>query len=417
MAALAIAVSVRAFRVRNALAQTYALLLGLLAIPIILKETLQHNSQQFASQQHYDWIAPINDLLLAANPLMLLDEMQRARYTQTDLWGLLGKLVLYQTILTVVLTLISVASVRRVQLKSAGSRQLRWLRRRHRAMTDRPMLWKELRENSLWSYGKFWWIAISLAVIGFVGPILWKFSEEVELNGWWRYSSRYNNFQSTTGGMLTFAICVVLLLAGVRAAGCITGEREKDTWITLLSTPLAARDIVRGKILANLKLALWLLPIWALVIGLRFVLSPSELLCVPFSLIVGTVLALFATALGTYISLASRTTMRAQATLMFALAFVAGGYLFCCIPFMRGVSDGRQLAFTLCAPFLIYVSMAIDHLSDEVAGQASGFIMVTVAGTLLFAFAAGVLCRLCEMHFDRLNQRITSPSESVDDTR
>ena len=43
-------------------------------------------------------------------------------------------------------------------------------------------------------------------------------------------------------------VLMALLLAASAATG-ITMEREKDTWISLVSTPLEGREILTGKIL------------------------------------------------------------------------------------------------------------------------------------------------------------------------
>ncbi len=52
--------------------------------------------------------------------------------------------------------------------------------------------------------------------------------------------------------MSTFLCCCGLLLLTVRAAGSITSEKERDCWVSLISTPLEGGQIVKAKILGSL---------------------------------------------------------------------------------------------------------------------------------------------------------------------
>jgi ABC-type transport system involved in multi-copper enzyme maturation permease subunit len=45
-----------------------------------------------------------------------------------------------------------------------------------------------------------------------------------------------------------WVLLLLTLVVGVRASGSITGERERQTWDGLLTTPLATRELVRGKL-------------------------------------------------------------------------------------------------------------------------------------------------------------------------
>ena len=60
-----------------------------------------------------------------------------------------------------------------------------------------------------------------------------------------------------------WAMFVATLIVGVRCSGSITGERERHTWDGLMTSPLSAREIVRGKLRGVLR-ATWpyLLAYW-----------------------------------------------------------------------------------------------------------------------------------------------------------
>ena len=97
----------------------------------------------------------------------------------------------------------------------------------------------------------------------------------------------------------------MLWLASQTAAG-ISSEREQDTWIGLLATPLEGSEILRGKMLGPLRAtapfgvtlgALWLIGVAAGAV------HPLGLLN---AIVVVVILAWFTTALGTYLSLRSQ---------------------------------------------------------------------------------------------------------------
>src|SRR5689334_22633935 len=75
------------------------------------------------------------------------------------------------------------------------------------------------------------------------------------------------------------SLCI-LLVAG-RSAGSVTAEREQDTWITLVSTPLSGREIVWAKFCAAVYSVRW----WCYVIAaawlLCVVITPKFIWAVP----------------------------------------------------------------------------------------------------------------------------------------
>jgi ABC-type Na+ efflux pump permease subunit len=49
-------------------------------------------------------------------------------------------------------------------------------------------------------------------------------------------------------GQAILAMFVATLLMGLRCSGAVTGERERQTWEALLMTPLAVKQVLRGKL-------------------------------------------------------------------------------------------------------------------------------------------------------------------------
>lgn len=118
---------------------------------------------------------------------------------------------------------------------------------------------------------------------------------------------------------LQVAIAVGGLLTLLAAADSVSGERERGTLETLLLTPVSRRQVVTGKFLA--ALSLWLAAfvitvpyVWFLGRGVGVV---GDALVT--GLVVGTLLAVFLTALGIVVSLFSSSNRVSLSVSLFAL--------------------------------------------------------------------------------------------------
>src|SRR4029079_2770442 len=115
------------------------------------------------------------------------------------------------------------------------------------------------------------------------------------------------------------------LLLGATAASGVTSERERDTWVSLTSTPLEGLEIVQGKVLG----AFWqvrmflgaLLIVW--LIGLVFGAVHPLGLAAP--IVFATVYLSFGATLGTWFSLWSKSTVRAMSWTIGILVLTNGG--------------------------------------------------------------------------------------------
>jgi hypothetical protein len=147
---------------------------------------------------------------------------------------------------------------------------------------------------------------------------------------------------------------VMLLGVASDAAAAITTEHERDTWVSLIATPLTGAEIVRAKLLG----AIWAVRHTALVVLALWVAGIASGAVHPVSLLLVTVeLAssiFFAAALGTWFSLRSTDTMRALARTLGSLLLAAGGSLLITLP----VLSLRPLALVGCTPALLAGSLA-----------------------------------------------------------
>ena len=191
-------------------------------------------------------------------------------------------------------------------------------------------------------------------------------------------------------------------VAGSAASG-LTGEREQDTWTSLVSTPLGGVEIIRAKMfgavwgLRGLGVALSLLWLTGLAAGS---VHPLAFLAVALET---PVFIAFMTALGTYLSLISKRSARALFATISIVAFLNGGYLFCCIP----LEPDTFVVASGATPFIEWVSLFGYESGDTVRhpSEGSDLILACVLGVIAYGIGAVVLTvRACQC-FDAIAGR------------
>jgi hypothetical protein len=126
----------------------------------------------------------------------------------------------------------------------------------------------------------------------------------------------------------TFVACGLLLGVAVRAAGSISGEHDRRTLDSLLTTPEGGRDILAAKWLGSMAGVRWGL-LWLALIGAIGVASKAlDLRALPGLATAWLVYACFLAGLGLWFSAGARSTHRAiLGTLAAVAAFGAGHWL------------------------------------------------------------------------------------------
>jgi ABC-type transport system involved in multi-copper enzyme maturation permease subunit len=132
--------------------------------------------------------------------------------------------------------------------------------------------------------------------------------------------------------LVTLTAGFMLLWVSIAAACSLAGERDGDTWLSLVSTPLTGFEIIRGKVIGACWSVRWLLAVWlALVILGLFVGAVHPLGALAVTLATATYLA-FGCVLGMVYSLRARTSSRAVVWTLFTLVILSGAYLLVFIP-------------------------------------------------------------------------------------
>jgi len=207
--------------------------------------------------------------------------------------------------------------------------------RRLPRVSGRPMLWKELHSEPLFRLGQAAQIIITTGVI--VGLIFGAFVLISVVAVGLMMGNVAQSMNSTVRIMGTTLACVMVLGTAVRAAGAISGERDRQTLDTLLTTPIENQAIVGskwwGSVLGVRKAGVCLLILWLVGAGTGG-LSPLALPLLGLALFVYLG---FAASLGLWFSLRCRTTLRATIWTLVTLLGVGFGHwllTFCFSPLL-----------------------------------------------------------------------------------
>jgi ABC-type transport system involved in multi-copper enzyme maturation permease subunit len=309
------------------------------------------------------------NIIEAIRSIGYLDNMQGVDIDEALPTALRGYL-LFHGILAVVCISWAVLRLRAIALKETYGRarrarlSVRWFGRPN--VGARPMVWKEVHAEPGLRLHWFGRIIIVLLVLGSFVPAVYILDYASVGWGWWR-DDLANVLGASMGlwGRITGAIVGTLLLIGVavRAAGSITGERDKQTLDSLLTSPLDSNDILLGKwlgsVLSMRRGWIWLGAIYLLTFvcgGVNFV---GLILVAAAWLLFASIVAL----IGLWASSISRSTMRATVLTLVTVVLGGGGHWLlwvCCIPCLWNTGDPRSLesvlqfqAFALTPPITL----------------------------------------------------------------
>jgi ABC-type transport system involved in multi-copper enzyme maturation permease subunit len=211
-------------------------------------------------------------------------------------------------------------------------------------------------------------------------------------------------------------LVTVLMLLGVavRAAGAVGGERDRDTLVSLMGTPLTTQEILWGKwwgsLLSVRLFVLWLGAVWA--VGL--VTNGVNLLAVILQVLAWVAPAAFLASVGLYFSAACKTTLRATTWTLLTAVFALGGHwlvLFMCCYFplfivAHGPGD-MQYAFYFelgLTPPAVF-AWAPFREWNELNWFGDGFPGFVVLGMFLWCVGAAAVGFLAHERFQSMTHR------------
>jgi ABC-type Na+ efflux pump permease subunit len=245
---------------------------------------------------------------------------------------------------------------------------------------------------------------VLLLVVSSFVPVVYIFKEYYDPRVFWGLSpAEFLAVGMNIWGRTVGAMVATLLLFGVavRAAGSITGERERQTLDSLLTSPLDSNAILFGKWLGAVTSLrrgwFWLAAIY----GLTFVCGGVNVVGLLGVIVAWFVYAGFAALLGLWFSASYRTTMRATVgTLLTVLGAFGGHWLIwgCCLPLFWTSSSGTGLdlqhlvifqAFALTPPVTLgQLAFRAEELERTNPAERMVFALI---GVMLFGgMAAGL---------------------------
>ena len=422
VAAVSLLISVLARRARDAVLGTYVVLFLWLIVPLLLVFLMTFGLLPGLGRLYVPMLQPLFGLLALPNPflsLMRVTADPATRLTAVDPWAEVGALVAAQMAIAATCLLASVWLLRRVHARIAArpARKRDPFRLLRPAVGQRAMIWKEFfAEQSGGLMRVLSWLVLGGAMGGFLVFIGWVFLDSFANstafggygNGFVTESSAVGSFLISSLVALMFVTSGVLLLIAARAATSVTGERERDTWTTLIGTTLGGPEIVLAKIAGNVFAFRYLLA------GLGFawmlMLSRAPLMAIPMAywLLILTETCWFASALGVFFSLHSKSTARAMGATVGTLFLVGGGYFFCCLPAVIKAgpgSDGLLISMAPMIPFLLVFPPICAVVGAPSDSEASVLFSAVMLGTTGYGIAGIAITSYCMAAFNRLAGR------------
>ena len=391
---VSLAVSAGAAKARNAVIQAYAIFLCLWGLPFVISS--------LSKWAGFPLIALLVKQLVVANPIITFVAPGFGT-PPTDPWSDPLALVRNQMLAGGSALLLVTLFMRRIHLREPG-KAVRIRRWRTLFFPDRigdnPMYWKEIcvaSGSSRWGL-----LGYGLAAVVFVvvcGCTVYSVCESL-MDPSLRNGESYGYYAV---GMSTFLGCCGLFLVTAGAAGSIGAEEERDCWVSLVSTPLEAAQIIRAKIAGSIWPLRWLGPLLVVVWLPALFLRPLCCLSIPVSLAELGVMAAFGTALGVYCSLSFESSLRAMGVALGISLLLGGGATLCCCPIFLILAP-FYVPFLLGGPGFACVALGSspDVVNSPMLIVATAVYLVGTAG---YGIGAYLLMSAAVRQFDKKSGR------------
>jgi ABC-type transport system involved in multi-copper enzyme maturation permease subunit len=344
IAAMAIFVSTLSDRPLRAIMATYLLVIAWLVLPFLPNPFGTGPGPPGMSSWIGEGMVVVQRWVGLTNPFYVASGMSWSPSRELVV-GLLW--VMAAQVGVAALLIVAAAAVLRPLARRAGSSALRFklfsllLSRRsllpRRGCGDRPMLWKECHVARTTVLTR---LVIVLAILGIAistGPATWKTFAAAfsELRDHGYGAQAFHPARDELNLLVRVAIVILYiamaLVVAVRSALNFTSEIEKETWTSLIATPLDATEVLSGKMLGTFWGLRWLGWIYLAFVALGLAAGAIHPSAGVFVLLELPIFLAFAAVLGTAFSLSSKSSVFALGGTMLTLLVINGGYLMCCL--------------------------------------------------------------------------------------
>jgi ABC-type transport system involved in multi-copper enzyme maturation permease subunit len=288
---------------------------------------------------------------------------------------------------------------------------------RVRAVSDRPMAWKEIAVDAGSRRGFLGWMLIGVLVAALFWPvlqILYFFDRVFPLGADDRLGELVNLWVRAVSSLIgTF----MLLQVTLRAAGGVSGERDRDTLDGLLATPLDNRAILAGKWLGSLFAPRWSWVCLGLVWLFGLLTGGLHPLALPGFVLAWLGYAALGASLGLWFSVAGRTSRRTTFGTLFGLGVVLYA------AFLGGIDIpddwmSRLEAHCLLPPVALFVlPFAPAEYRAWVSSAGEWNLGIVLAEVLPWAAGAYLLWRLALVRFRVVTGRESRPAGTEKNNR
>jgi ABC-type transport system involved in multi-copper enzyme maturation permease subunit len=422
VAALSVLNSVLLKKARDAIVLTYAAGVGYLALSgaswlLLVPEWSLADFPSTAS-----WTSPVTvtDLVQGFNAGNIFSAMHRLTTGVSgrpfaNIPQVLGDYAVFHGLAGAGSAAWAVLRLRPIALKEASRPQRRSAHRvtvwERPQVHNQPMVWKELYVEGGLRTGWLGRILILLLVLLSFVPVLFILHDYLSsptfgMGDRWHRLGWTMNFW--VRWVSTIMACLALLGVAVRAAGSISGERDRQTLDGLLLSPLLTDEILFGKWVGSILSPRWAWVYLGVVWFLAMLCGGLHPVAVPLLIAAWFIFAAFFCTLGLWFSTVSRTTLRATIyTIGTGTAISVGHFLIwsCCVPLAwasSGAFHGDTLmylfsfeVFGLTPPatlaFLAFHGYEFDRNSRLTENAGLVCLICSIIGLVLWAIAAFAL--------------------------
>ncbi|HBI45901.1 MAG TPA: hypothetical protein DDY78_24055 [Planctomycetales bacterium] len=285
---------------------------------------------------------------------------------------------------------------------------------------DRAMIWKEVHAER-GAAGR-WYILLPVILLigGSITFLLWSWLEFASRSYGYNYNFFWLEWRGAWNGWVrvvgTIMACLTLLGVAIRAAYSIRAERDRETFDSLLTSPLSSEDILYGKWLGAILSVRWMAGLLVFVWGLGVVTGGLHFLAAPLLVLAWCVYAAAMASVGLWFSLVSRTSARAVLYTILTVVGLSVGHWLLWLPcgFVGWfLGPDWRIAFWIAmieggltppAVFGLYLPFGYDTpFNQDIPGQLLG---CAFAGLVAWAIFAGLVWQATNQRFKRAGGRV-----------